>query len=149
MSFQLPHEHETNHHRVAGLVVDLYRLHIEVSGTHGQLLGTEERVYPIESYLGESSLIFAEEKHHPSLVGFELHHSAPHYNRHEQEHTAAYTGSDALGGLADVDAKHNESDAQNCEKQVDEKHKKAVDGHSLECEFLIFHKCVVIWLVLF
>lgn len=83
VALDLPHQHQTDHNRIARLVVHLDRIDVQVAGADRNLLGRHKWIDPPVARFVEGALVFAEEDHDAGFVGFEQH-EARHADQHAE-----------------------------------------------------------------
>ncbi len=72
---QLPHEDHADQDRVAGLVIDLDRLGVQVPGAETDAFDAQQRIDPVETCPRESPAVFSEEDKDFRLVGLQFDES--------------------------------------------------------------------------
>lgn len=134
-----PDKHHAYHHRVADLVIDLYRGDVHVADSERDFLFVHERIDPEIARPAESAAIFSEENHDSRLVRL-LSEEADRENRHQQNGHAYRDAQNGAVGVAtfvgedESDGYHYRRNEQNdCRK-----HGESVEDHASVGHFLSF-----------
>ena len=77
-----PYQHEPDHHRIAGLVIHLDRLDVEVAGPVRHFFLRVERIHPPKTVVVQRPFVDPEKKHYARLVRLDHHKSRK--TQHEQ-----------------------------------------------------------------
>ena len=134
-----PYQHQTNHHGVARLVVDLDGLGVEVASAEREFLGGDEGVHPVITGLCERTAVLAEEHHHTCLTWFQLHKTREGNEvEHKEHHTRDGRHSCHLDRISG-NGIDNQKEADEEHENGEAKHHDTIEPRTVEFEFFCFH----------
>ncbi len=131
---QLPYEDHADEDRIAGLVIDLDGLGIQVPGAEAYALDAQERVNPVKSCPREGSAVFSEENKDLRLIGLQLDESLGAQDDGDQAECTEQGVGTVLLGLDEAEnaQRHQAQDQEQGDKTVKD---QTVVGYF----FLVFH----------
>ena len=91
----------------------------------------------------ERAAVFAEEHHHACLARLDFHEATAGDDVGNEQNAACHTCCYGSYTTKHFERKNYQAYGHDVEKQVENEHADAVECHSLENEFLVFHKMKV------